>query len=59
MRGSIKPWAVVAAIPLPPLGVFLDRGIGAPFWLTCMLTIAAFVPGMIFALFLTTVSPAA
>lgn len=56
--GRIKPWAVVAAILLPPLGVFLDRGIGAQFWLACLLTITAFVPGMVYALFLTTVSPA-
>ncbi len=57
MKGRINPLAVVAAILLPPLGVFIDRGIGTPFWIACLLTIAAFVPGMIYALYLTTVSP--
>ena len=42
--------AVVAAILLPPLGVWLARGIGQAFWVALLLTCAAFVPGMIFAL---------
>lgn len=57
--GRVQPLAVIASIFLPPLGVFLDRGIGKSFWLTCLLTLIAFVPGMIFALYLTLVSPAA
>jgi uncharacterized membrane protein YqaE (UPF0057 family) len=56
--GRVQPLAVIAAIFLPPLGVFLDRGIGKSFWLTCLLTLIAFVPGMVFALYLTLVSPA-
>lgn len=58
MAGPIRPLAVVAAILLPPLGVYLDRGIGAPFWLACLLTLVAFVPGMLYALWLTVVQPA-
>jgi uncharacterized membrane protein YqaE (UPF0057 family) len=57
--GRVRPLAVVAAIFLPPLGVFLDRGIGSSFWITCLLTLIAFVPGMVFALYLTLISPAA
>ncbi|WP_293879985.1 YqaE/Pmp3 family membrane protein [Sphingomonas sp.] len=57
--GRVKPLAVLAAIFLPPLGVFLDRPIGKSFWITCLLTLVAFVPGMIFALYLTLISPAA
>jgi uncharacterized membrane protein YqaE (UPF0057 family) len=57
--GRVKPLAVLAAIFLPPLGVFLDRGIGKMFWLGCLLTLIAFVPGMVFALYLTLISPAA
>jgi uncharacterized membrane protein YqaE (UPF0057 family) len=56
--GRVRPLAVVASVFLPPLGVFLDRGIGKSFWLTCLLTLIAFVPGMVFALYLTLVSPA-
>lgn len=58
-NGRIRPLAVVASIFIPPLGVFLDRGIGKSFWLTCLLTLIAFVPGMILALYLTLVSPVA
>lgn len=55
----VQPLAVIASIFLPPLGVFLDRGIGKSFWLTCLLTLIAFVPGMVFALYLTLISPTA
>ncbi|CAN5215207.1 hypothetical protein BH09PSE3_BH09PSE3_03090 [soil metagenome] len=58
-RGHVRPLAVIASILLPPLGVFLDRGIGTSFWITCLLTLIAFVPGMVFALYLTLVAPAA
>jgi len=44
------PWAVIAAILLPPLGVFLARGITPAFWLTVVLTLIGWVPGVIFAL---------
>ncbi|AYJ86503.1 YqaE/Pmp3 family membrane protein [Sphingomonas paeninsulae] len=57
-NGRVRPLAVVVAIFLPPLGVFLDRGIGSSFWITCLLTLIAFVPGMVFALYLTLISPA-
>lgn len=42
--------AIIAAIFLPPLGVYLDRGITPAFWLCLLLTILFFVPGQIFAL---------
>lgn len=41
---------VLAAVLLPPLGVFLKRGIGGEFWISVVLTLTAFVPGMIYAL---------
>ena len=41
---------IVAAVLVPPLGVFLKRGISGAFWLSIPLTLLAFVPGMIFAL---------
>jgi len=42
--------AVVAAILLPPLGIFLARGLGPEFWIGTLLTILFWVPGMFFAL---------
>ena len=44
--------AIVAALLLPPLGVFLGRGIGAAFWIAVALTCVGFFPGMVFALLL-------
>lgn len=46
----MNPWAIIAAILLPPLGVFLDRGITPAFWITVVLTCLGFVPGVIYAL---------
>ena len=42
---------IVAAILLPPLGVFLARGLGSSFWLSCLLTLLAWLPGVVFALY--------
>jgi len=42
--------AVVAAILLPPLGIFLARGLGPEFWAGTLLTILFWVPGILFAL---------
>jgi uncharacterized membrane protein YqaE (UPF0057 family) len=42
--------AVIAAIMLPPLGVFLARGLGTEFWVGTLLTILFWVPGILFAL---------
>lgn len=42
---------VVAAIILPPLGVFLQVGLGGQFWLNILLTLLGFIPGVIHALF--------
>ena len=45
-----RPAVVVSAVLLPPLGVFLDRGLGRHFWIAAGLTCLAFLPGVAFAL---------
>ena len=42
---------ILAAIVVPPLGVFLARGIGGAFWLSCLLTLFAWLPGAAYALY--------
>jgi uncharacterized membrane protein YqaE (UPF0057 family) len=42
--------SVIAAILLPPLGVFLRHGLGQWFWIAVALTILGWIPGVIFAL---------
>jgi uncharacterized membrane protein YqaE (UPF0057 family) len=46
----VNPLMLVAAILLPPLALFLTRGITPAFWLSIVLTLMGYVPGMIFAL---------
>ena len=41
---------IIVAILLPPLGVFLQVGIGKHFWLNLLLTIFFFVPGIAHAI---------
>ncbi|UOM35212.1 YqaE/Pmp3 family membrane protein [Acuticoccus sp. I52.16.1] len=40
---------VLLAILLPPLGVFLQVGIGLQFWLNILLTLLGYIPGIIHA----------
>lgn len=40
---------VVVAILLPPLGVFLQIGLGIHFWLNILLTLLGYIPGIIHA----------
>jgi uncharacterized membrane protein YqaE (UPF0057 family) len=42
---------IIAAIILPPLGVFLEVGLGKHFWLNILLTILGFIPGIIHAVY--------
>ena len=43
---------ILLAILLPPLGVFLQVGIGLHFWLNILLTIFGYVPGIIHAVYI-------
>lgn len=40
---------LVAAVILPPLGVFLQVGISKHFWLNILLTLLGYIPGVIHA----------
>ena len=41
---------IIAAVLLPPLGVFLTRGLGRDFWIDLVLTLLAYIPGVVYAL---------
>lgn len=41
---------ILLAIILPPLGVFMQVGIGLHFWLNILLTLCGYVPGIIHAI---------
>ena len=43
---------ILLSILLPPLGVFLQVGIGAHFWINILLTILGYFPGVIHAVYI-------
>lgn len=42
---------IIAAVVLPPLGVFLQEGIKKRFWINVLLTLLGYVPGVIHAIY--------
>jgi len=45
------PIKILFAILLPPLGVFFEVGLKGHFWLSIVLTLLGYVPGIIHALY--------
>jgi uncharacterized membrane protein YqaE (UPF0057 family) len=43
---------IVCAILLPPLGVFLQVGIGLQFWINILLTLLGYIPGIVHAVWI-------
>jgi uncharacterized membrane protein YqaE (UPF0057 family) len=43
---------ILLAILLPPLGVFLQVGIGLHFWINILLTLLGYIPGIIHAIYI-------
>lgn len=43
---------VLLSILLPPLGVFLQVGIGLHFWLNIVLTLLGYIPGIVHAIWI-------
>jgi len=43
---------IILAIILPPVGVFLQVGIGAQFWINILLTLLGYIPGIIHAVWI-------
>lgn len=48
---SMDVLRIILSILLPPLGVFLQVGIGFHFWLNILLTLLGYVPGIIHAVY--------
>jgi len=43
---------IIAAILLPPLGLFLQVGIGVQFWINILLTLLGYIPGIVHAVWI-------
>ncbi len=53
MKESSKDFLrILLAILLPPVGVFLQVGLGVQFWLNILLTLLGFIPGIIHAVYI-------
>ena len=48
---------IILSILLPPLGVFLQVGIGAQFWINILLTLLGYIPGIIHAIYIIVTRP--
>lgn len=42
---------IIISVLIPPLGVFLKRGLGWSFVLSILLTLLGYIPGLIYALY--------
>lgn len=54
-HSAIKPMDIIRiifSILIPPLGVFLQVGLGLHFWLNIVLTLLGYVPGLIHAIYI-------
>ncbi|MGM8850350.1 YqaE/Pmp3 family membrane protein [Salinicola sp. V024] len=43
---------IIIAIILPPVGVFLQVGLGLQFWINIVLTLLGYIPGIIHAIWI-------
>jgi uncharacterized membrane protein YqaE (UPF0057 family) len=43
---------IVLAVVLPPLGIFLQEGLGKHFWINVLLTLLGYVPGLVHAVWI-------
>ena len=50
-RPKLGAGTIVAALLLPPLGIFLDRGVSRDFWIAFGLTCLGYLPGVAFTFF--------
>lgn len=45
---------IILSVIIPPVGVFLQVGIGLQFWLNILLTLLGYFPGLIHAIWVIT-----
>ena len=43
---------IILSVLIPPVGVFLQVGIGFHFWLNIVLTLLGYVPGLVHAIWI-------
>ncbi|CRL11389.1 YqaE/Pmp3 family membrane protein [Phaeobacter italicus] len=48
---------IILSVILPPLGVFLQVGLGKHFWLNILLTLLGYIPGIVHAVWVIAREP--
>lgn len=48
---------IIIAIILPPLGIFLQVGLGKHFWINIILTLFGYIPGIVHAIYIIASTP--
>jgi len=43
---------LILSVIIPPLGVFLQVGVGAQFWINILLTLLGYIPGLVHAVWI-------
>ena len=43
---------IIVSVIIPPLGVFLQVGLGKHFWLNILLTLLGYIPGLVHAIYI-------
>ncbi|MEM7641684.1 MAG: YqaE/Pmp3 family membrane protein [Pseudomonadota bacterium] len=43
---------IICSVILPPLGVFLEVGLGKHFWINVLLTLLGYIPGIVHAVYI-------
>ena len=51
-RDTMDIIRIIIAILLPPLGVFLQEGLGKHFWINIILTLLGYIPGIVHAIYI-------
>jgi uncharacterized membrane protein YqaE (UPF0057 family) len=45
---------IILSVIIPPVGVFLQVGLGLHFWINIILTLLGYIPGLIHAIWIIT-----
>jgi len=43
---------IILSVLIPPLGVFLQVGLGKDFWINILLTLFGYIPGLVHAIWI-------
>lgn len=51
-EGTADLIRVILSVLLPPVGVFLQEGLGTQFWINLLLTLLGYIPGLVHAVWI-------